>query len=96
MSENNKVIKDGILCRSEYDIDENGNICTGRTTLSVKNGIYFLEVGKDGETPDYSYQVDSLKRLSIISNIGCATLEADFKDETSVRLCRMTQSCVKP
>ncbi len=96
MSEEKAVIEDGILCRSEYDIDENGNICTGRTTLLVKDGIYFLEVGKDGEAPKFSYKVDSLKRLSIISNIGCATLEADFKDESSVRLCRMTQSCVKP
>ena len=96
MSEANKVTEDGILCYSEYDIDENGNICSGKTTLSVKNGIYMLEVGKDGAIPDFSYQVDTLKRLSIISNIGCATLEAEFKDGSSIRLCRMTQSCVKP
>lgn len=96
MSEKDTVVTDEILCRSEYDIDENGNICTGKTTLIRRNGIYYMEVGKEGETPNFSYEVDSLKRLSIVSNIGCATLEADFKDGPSVRLCRMTQSCVKP
>ena len=96
MFEKDTVVTDEILCRSEYDIDENGNICTGKTTLIRRNGIYYMEVGKEGETPNFSYEVDSLKRLSIVSNIGCATLEADFKDGPSVRLCRMTQSCVKP
>ena len=96
MSEKNTEVVDGILCRSDYDIDENGNICTGKTTLIRKNNTLYLEIGKDGEDPSYSYEVDSLKKLSIISNIGCATLEADFKDGNSVRLCRMTQSCIKP
>ena len=92
MSEKDNVLEDGVLCRSEYDIDDNGNVCTGRTTLRCQDGKYFLEIGKEDENPKFSYEVDTLKRLSIVSNIGCANLEAEFKDGEAVRLCRMTHS----
>lgn len=96
MSEKDNIIEDGVLCTSDYDIDGNGNICSGKTVLLRRDGILYVEVGKEGEEPIHSLKADNIKRLTIVSNIGCANLEADLKDGSSVRLCKMTQSCVTP
>ena len=88
-------VEDTILYDAVYDINEDNMACRGKIVIKKHDDNILLIITEDGKE-SATYDFNTIKEFKINSYIGCGDLEITLKDDDMFRLCRFTQSCIKP
>ena len=90
----NEAPERDVLYETQYDIDKNSNLCSGRIVVTKDRRVELYPNAENTAVTEFSCDFDTVKEFVITSHIGCAELEAELKDGDKIRICRFTQSCI--
>lgn len=85
----------GPIYSSKFDIDSSNLYCDGEVNVEKAEGKLLLRVLSNG-VKVIELDFADLEEFSIVAHIGCSSLEVTRKGGDPYRLCRFTQSRIKP